>query len=170
MRLDAKVRLVGRFVMKNGEPWAKAWDSSRSFPLDDFETQKEGFVWGVNNTVNWVAHKGRIFQFEDCQGLDREEIELLIEHFLVSLNQHFKSIQRQVKAFENLDRLIHRDPIAESVRIYVWQRDGGKCVECGRRDALEFDHIIPVSEGGSSTERNIQLLCLRCNRTKGAKV
>jgi 5-methylcytosine-specific restriction endonuclease McrA len=52
----------------------------------------------------------------------------------------------------------------------VWQRDQGQCVQCGSREKLEFDHIIPVAEGGSSTERNVQLLCEACNRRKGKSV
>lgn len=63
-----------------------------------------------------------------------------------------------------------REPLSESVRIFVWRRDGGKCVRCGSNQRLEFDHIIPVIEGGSSTERNIQLLCETCNRRKGTKI
>jgi hypothetical protein len=38
------------------------------------------------------------------------------------------------------------------------------------RKRLEFDHIVPVSKGGSNTERNIELLCESCNRRKGASV
>ena len=49
--------------------------------------------------------------------------------------------------------------IPKSVQVAVWRRDLGRCVECGGRDRLEFDHIIPVIEGGSNTERNVQLLC-----------
>lgn len=52
------------------------------------------------------------------------------------------------------------------VKREVWRRDGGKCVKCGSRDRLEFDHIIPVSKGGSNTTRNIELLCEKCNREK----
>ena len=63
-----------------------------------------------------------------------------------------------------------REPIPESVRIFVWRRDGGKCVRCGNNERLEFDHIIPLAEGGSNTERNLQLLCEACNRGKGAKI
>ena len=51
--------------------------------------------------------------------------------------------------------------------MFVWQRDEGKCVRCGSNERLEYDHIIPVSKGGSSTKRNIQLLCELCNRSKG---
>ena len=60
--------------------------------------------------------------------------------------------------------------IASSVRTEVWRRDGGQCVRCGSRDRLEFDHIIPVARGGSSTARNIELLCELCNRLKAASI
>jgi len=59
-----------------------------------------------------------------------------------------------------------RKPIPDDVQIFVWNRDGGKCVKCGSQENLEFDHIIPVSKGGSNTARNIQLLCETCNRKK----
>ncbi len=32
----------------------------------------------------------------------------------------------------------------------------------------EFDHILPHSRGGASTHLNIQILCVECNRVKGA--
>lgn len=63
-----------------------------------------------------------------------------------------------------------REPIPKNVKMYVWQRDGGRCVECGSKERLEYDHIIPLSKGGSNTERNIQLLCERCNRSKGSSI
>jgi len=59
-----------------------------------------------------------------------------------------------------------RKPIPDDVKMFVWNRDNGKCVKCGSRENLEFDHIIPVSKGGSNTARNIQLLCEKCNRSK----
>jgi hypothetical protein len=63
-----------------------------------------------------------------------------------------------------------RAPIPEAVRHAVWRRDGGRCVECGSNESLEFDHIIPHSLGGSDTERNLQLLCERCNRRKASRI
>jgi HNH endonuclease len=63
-----------------------------------------------------------------------------------------------------------RQVIPEAVRHEVWRRDQGSCVRCGSQQRLEFDHIIPLSKGGSSTARNIQLLCEPCNRSKGATV
>lgn len=63
-----------------------------------------------------------------------------------------------------------REPIPEDVRMFVWRRDGGRCVECGSNKNLEFDHLIPVAEGGSNTERNLQLLCETHNRQKGKRI
>lgn len=63
-----------------------------------------------------------------------------------------------------------REPIPESVRHEVWRRDQGRCVDCGSRENLEFDHIIPVSKGGSNTARNLELRCETCNRQKGATI
>ncbi|HUS05419.1 MAG TPA: HNH endonuclease [Bryobacteraceae bacterium] len=58
--------------------------------------------------------------------------------------------------------------IPVAVRREVWRRDQGRCVTCQSQERLEFDHIIPVTLGGSNTVRNIQLLCERCNRGKAA--
>jgi holliday junction DNA helicase RuvB len=63
-----------------------------------------------------------------------------------------------------------RDAIPSEVRREVWRRDEGKCVKCGSRERLEFDHIIPVSKGGGNTARNIELLCEDCNRAKSASI
>lgn len=62
-----------------------------------------------------------------------------------------------------------RQPISKEIQREVWQRDQGKCVECGSREALEFDHIIAFSRGGANTVRNLQLLCGPCNRRKSDK-
>jgi len=63
-----------------------------------------------------------------------------------------------------------RASLSDEVKLFVWNRDGGKCVKCGSTEKLEFDHVIPFSKGGSNTARNIQLLCEKCNRSKGGEL
>ena len=61
--------------------------------------------------------------------------------------------------------------IPSEVKLAVWRRDRGRCVICGARDELHFDHIIPYSEGGSSiTADNVQILCARHNLEKSARI
>jgi hypothetical protein len=63
-----------------------------------------------------------------------------------------------------------RGAIPADVKQLVWHRDGGACRTCGSNVELQFDHIIPVSVGGGSTEDNLQILCGPCNRRKGASI
>ena len=67
--------------------------------------------------------------------------------------------------------LAHDRLIPTSVKLEVWRRDEGRCVECGSHDNLHFDHIIPYSKGGSSlVAENVQLLCARHNLLKSDKI
>jgi len=67
---------------------------------------------------------------------------------------------------ENSDITQSRN-IPPEVKINVWNRDEGRCVYCGTEEYLEFDHVTPISKGGTNTEENIQLLCRRCHAKKG---
>jgi len=31
---------------------------------------------------------------------------------------------------------------------------------------MTIDHIIPISRGGKTVMRNVQIICLECNKTK----
>jgi 5-methylcytosine-specific restriction endonuclease McrA len=103
---------------------------------------------------------------------DKDTEAILVKHYVLRQQRHYERVRREVGALEHLERLegTSREPIPDSVRLFVWQRDRGQCTKCGSQERLEFDHIIPVSEGGSSTERNVQLLCETCNRSKGAAI
>lgn len=52
-------------------------------------------------------------------------------------------------------------------RWQVFERDGWRCVSCGRSAndgaILEVDHIVPRSKGGTDTLDNFQTLCRDCN-------
>jgi len=62
----------------------------------------------------------------------------------------------------------HDRKIPGHVMKEVFIRDKGKCTNCNEKNPLHYDHILPYSKGGSSTNPdNIQLLCERCNLNKG---
>jgi len=61
--------------------------------------------------------------------------------------------------------------IPGKVKLEVYKRDKGQCVQCGSKNNLHFDHLLPYSKGGTSLKtENIQLLCARHNLQKSAKL
>lgn len=59
----------------------------------------------------------------------------------------------------------------------VFYRDRGRCQECGtdlsrlfqNGNNENYDHIIPLRQGGSNDPTNFQLMCERCNKSKNAR-
>jgi hypothetical protein len=66
-------------------------------------------------------------------------------------------------------RAIQGRHVSQQEKDLVWNRDNGKCRECGSNELLEFDYIIPFAKGGANSNRNIQLLCETCNKTRSNK-
>ena len=125
--------------------------------------------------LDWWVYRTVVLRVETLElaGVhNRDEQLLLIRQYVLRRERKVEKIRREVETLENCERLegSARETIPESVRLFVWRRDKGQCVQCGARERLEFDHIIPVVAGGSNTERNVQLLCESCNRSKSAKV
>jgi len=65
----------------------------------------------------------------------------------------------------------HTRLIPSEIKKEVYKRDNRRCVKCGSKTNLHFDHDLPFSKGGTSlTSKNIKLLCMKCNLKKGARV
>jgi hypothetical protein len=165
---------VYRFPLVVGEgPSAKAihLDLDASYQPDSPEPTKPlgQALFPVDGC--W-AYRGTMVEVKGGNELSLEEIRLKIKHAVLRHDKAFERMRREIEALENVEQtdIARRERISDSVRLFVWQRDQGKCVKCGSAEKLEFDHIIPVIKGGSNTERNVQLLCEQCNRTKGATI
>jgi 5-methylcytosine-specific restriction endonuclease McrA len=117
------------------------------------------------NNRRWCWSQDR-FYFED-EGLSASDVVALVRQ-IESRKQ--ARLARAHAEMRGEDGSRFREPIPESVRHEVWRRDQGRCVDCGSRERLEFDHIIPLSAGGSNTARKIELRCEACNRRKGASI
>ena len=69
-----------------------------------------------------------------------------------------------------------RAMMTSKLRMAIKERDKFTCCQCGNSTSaepnllLEVDHIIPIAKGGLTQEDNLQTLCWKCNRSKGAKI
>jgi 5-methylcytosine-specific restriction endonuclease McrA len=63
-----------------------------------------------------------------------------------------------------------RGPLPRALKMAVFERDNGRCTQCGSTFDLQYDHVIPVAMGGATTMENLQLLCSPCNQSKGARL
>jgi hypothetical protein len=130
------------------------------------------------------CNPGVVILHEEDQDLKISDSDLLPLVYLHATDpyqwkKHFKDVpiprfyyemeQTEISDYSD-DPDLRRHHIPTAVKREVWRRDKGICTKCGGRENLEFDHIIPVSKGGSNTVRNIELLCQNCNRKKSDKI
>lgn len=81
------------------------------------------------------------------------------------------SDKQEPESSSNDMQISHTRLIPSEVKKEVWKRDEGKCVICGSRENLHFDHDLPYSRGGTSlTAKNVRLLCMKHNLEKSAKI
>jgi hypothetical protein len=94
----------------------------------------------------------------------------VVEDFLAALPQGFAN---------SLDDVTHPRHIpgpARQAAFERFERSGRVCPgargvkkhKLAKNDPVEFDHILPHAKGGASSIMNVQVLCVRCNRAKGA--
>lgn len=93
---------------------------------------------------------------------------------LDNLEGFIKYLNTQIKWRKSIAG--QRALMTAALRDKIKSRDRYTCRKCGASVAkepnllLEVDHIMPLARGGDSTESNLQTLCWRCNRKKGAKI
>jgi HNH endonuclease len=150
-----------------------SFELQMNLPLELIGGAQSPDLWSdvVNNPDGqlWLF-QGWVYFTDDQHGLTPEDVRALVN---VEENKRRLTLEKAhaLQAMtENYDKPKRRESIPQAVRLEVWQRDGGRCVECNGQEKLEFDHIIPVAMGGGNTSRNLQLLCETCNRRKGASL
>jgi 5-methylcytosine-specific restriction endonuclease McrA len=121
----------------------------------------------VNGRTYW-QFRGKYYW--DNDNLSADQVYAL----LVTREQREQRRIERAQAIVAMDGRQHspvvRGAIPEDIKQVVWIRDGGRCRYCGSGSELQFDHVIPVAMGGSSSPENLQILCGPCNRRKGAGI
>jgi hypothetical protein len=147
----------------------RARPSGRLFENGLFEQAALAFKSGERSAdrvrVYEKIHKGiwsynGVFHLEDAW-VDQSEVRKVFKFRLTSVVGE-EDDSEPVPEHPNPGRVIPSD-----VKLVVWRRDRGRCAKCASSKNLHFDHIIPWSRGGSSTDpNNIQILCGSHNLAK----
>ena len=137
---------------------------------NEFKFTKEDYLETYNNYLEYInKYEDRLF-YSVIYDIATEVEYILFQNrdFLLRFNE------QQAVAFEDNPR--KRVNIPEWVKRAVLFRDKGCCVFCkkdltGLYTLLEdnekqFDHIVPLHDGGINDVCNIQLSCKECNLKK----
>lgn len=113
-----------------------------------------------------------IFRYTSSGGNASTQCEIVMD--IENLNRFVAYLADKIKFSKSAAG--QRALMTSRLRQQIKERDHYTCRACGISTELEphllleIDHIIPVSKGGLTTEDNLQTLCWRCNRSKGAKM
>ncbi|MEJ8757757.1 HNH endonuclease [Pontibacter sp. H259] len=158
--VDQRITTPKGTLTQNGKFFKAAFDFKNSGVEPElvkvYEKIKDG-IWVYNGVFELVDAWQEVFESRN------------VYKFKLKITD--KTISDKTERAEEIKELDHNRMIPTSVKLEVWKRDKGKCVDCGSSDNLHFDHILPFSKGGTSLKiDNIQLLCARHNLQKSDKI
>lgn len=163
-RFQVRTTMLGRrYVLVDGGRAASGIWSARRFRALREEQAVVPVPLVEDDGRTWWAFEDRIW-WED-EELEPGDVLALVRD---RDRRRTRKLQRAHAALAGETASRRRDPIPREVRQAVWERDGGRCVDCGADFDLQYDHVIPHAHGGSSTVDNLQILCAPCNQAKGA--
>ena len=112
------------------------------------------------NDIELTKYLNSVSHSSDSAQSIKDRHNIIVSYFLAFANQ--------------LEPLDEKRGFTEAQRIAIFRKNKGICQNknCGKKvDWNDFhaDHITPHSKGGKTTVKNGQLLCSKCNLSKGAR-
>jgi 5-methylcytosine-specific restriction endonuclease McrA len=102
-------------------------------------------------------------------------IDRALDLIVVQLEKRRHGLHRRAQPHAAKPSLRARHLPAD-LRAKVYERDHGACtfvsddgVHCSSRHALEYDHIVPLAQGGATTLDNLRLLCPAHNQLEAER-
>lgn len=115
-----------------------------------------------------------VYRFQYVSAGGNSSMKFDIQLNIENLNKFVNYLNGLIKFRKSVSG--QRTLMTSSLREKIKNRDGYACQICGlsvndeKNLLLEIDHIVPLSKGGITSESNLQTLCWKCNRSKGAKI
>jgi 5-methylcytosine-specific restriction endonuclease McrA len=162
-RFEPRRSLFGRrYLLVEGGVATVAWRRGAFAALMREQDERPVALLERDGRTFW-AFEARVYWEDD--GLDAVDVLALVRE---RQRRARRTLERAHAALAGDAAQPRREPIPRAVRLAVFERDGGRCVECGSGFELQYDHVIPLALGGATTLENLQILCAPCNRAKGA--
>ena len=116
---------------------------------------------------------GELYRRYGTNAYDPAEMEKEIARLMADDDVQKKSgIYEYLLSGRTEERTLNIRAFTESQKRAAFERQGGTCRICGRRfsyEEMDGDHIVPWSKGGKTMPDNLQMLCRRCNQSKGGR-
>lgn len=74
--------------------------------------------------------------------------------------------------FDNNEKHLNLRTFDDNQKRSAYEKQNGICCICKKHfniEEMNGDHITPWSKGGRTTDENLQMLCVECNRRKSNK-
>lgn len=146
----------------------------QNVPVYILENDEEGFYSRLGLTIidEAILNVEYKFTYTSDGGMAQRSFTIpMNEETITELINHLES-KLSLESFVKEQRAL----MTAKLRSQIKERDNFTCCECGNSIykepnlLLEVDHIKPISKGGATQEDNLQTLCWKCNRSKGAKI
>ncbi|MCA1738734.1 MAG: HIT domain-containing protein [Actinobacteria bacterium] len=140
--------------------------------VEYYEDVTKNMVGRVLRSHGIVEKRDDSYRLIGYEKLDDEQIEYLVEYLIelceAKLDEY--NTKRGRRIWQH--RKASAGYISGTLRYEVLKRARFRCELCGVSAdvrALEVDHIVPRSRGGTDDPDNLQALCYRCNAMKRDK-
>ena len=120
-------------------------------------------VWNAHNSERLKPYRANYYRVNKEEICARERERYAREYAAEPEKYRAKFHERRARIHSN----------GGSYTTEEWRelckRYGNICLRCFAKTRLTVDHIVPVSQGGTSDIENLQPLCRYCNTVKGDK-
>lgn len=134
--------------------------------LEYYEQITKGYPTQTLKRHGIVDHQRGIYRlFPEGQQLNEWERASLIAMCDAKVAEYIAHRQNAIWRH----RAQNFDPVPGTLRYEIIKRARGRCEACGvsnQERALQVDHIVPRTKGGSNDLSNLQALCSACNAQK----
>ncbi len=129
------------------------------FPKENYRREMKGLPWGEL----YNAYKDKPFSATKLE----QEVARLMEDDDVT---NKRGVYDYVLSGD--ERKLNIRAFTTQMKRAAYTRQRGVCMACGKSfdfEQMQGDHIVPWNKGGKTISENCQMLCQRCNATKGEK-